>query len=140
MFLKYKRTIMSGETLFFIYLFFNSSATALKYCVVFCCTMWIGYRYTYMTSLLSLPPTLPSSPGHHRALSWAPCAKQQVPPSPLPSYFTHASAYMSVLLSQSVPPLLPLLCPQVHSACLQLYSCPADRFISAIFLDSICMH
>ena len=30
-----------------------------------------------------------------------------------------------------------LLCPQVPSLCLCLYSCPADRFISTIFLDSI---
>ena len=29
--------------------------------------------------------------------------------------------------------LLPLLCPQVHSRCLRLYSCPANRFIRTIF-------
>ena len=34
-------------------------------------------------------------------------------------------------------PLLPLLCPQVCSLCLLLYCCPANRFISTIFLDSI---
>ena len=32
-----------------------------------------------------------------------------------------------------------LLCPQVPSLCLCLYSCPAVRFISTIFLDSIYM-
>ena len=32
-----------------------------------------------------------------------------------------------------------LLCPQVPSLRLCLYSCPADRFISTIFLDSIHM-
>ena len=36
-------------------------------------------------------------------------------------------------------PLLPLLCPQVNSLCLCLYSCPANRFISTIFLDSTYM-
>ena len=29
------------------------------------------------------------------------------------------------------PPLLPL-CPQVHSLCLHLYSCPANRFIGTV--------
>ena len=36
-------------------------------------------------------------------------------------------------------PLLPLLCPPVLQ-CLCLYSCPANRFNSTIFLDSICTH
>ena len=35
---------------------------------------------------------------------------------------------------------LPLLCSQVHFLCLHLYSCPANRFISSIFLDTICLH
>ena len=35
--------------------------------------------------------------------------------------------------------LLLLLCPQVPSPCLCLYSCPADRLISTIFLGSIYM-
>ena len=30
-------------------------------------------------------------------------------------------------------PLLPSLYPQIHSLCLHLYSCPANRFISTIF-------
>ena len=30
-----------------------------------------------------------------------------------------------------------MLCPQVHSLCLCLYSCPANNFISVIFLDFI---
>ena len=37
------------------------------------------------------------------------------------------------------PPLLPL-CPQVHSLCPYLDSCPANIFIGTIFLDSLCMH
>ena len=39
----------------------------------------------------------------------------------------------------STNPLLPLLCLQVCSPRLCLYSCPANRFISTIFLDSIYM-
>ena len=37
-------------------------------------------------------------------------------------------------------PLLPLLCPKVCPLCLLLQFCPADRFISTIFLDSLYMH
>ena len=33
-------------------------------------------------------------------------------------------------------PLIPPLCPQVRSLCLHLHCCPADRFISTIFLHS----
>ena len=36
-------------------------------------------------------------------------------------------------------PFLPPLGPQVHSLHLRLYSCPADRFVSTIFLDSLYM-
>jgi len=39
----------------------------------------------------------------------------------------------------SFHPLLPQLCPQVCSLCLRLHCCPADRFITTIFLDSTCM-
>ena len=41
---------------------------------------------------------------------------------------------MSVLLSPFIPPSLSPLCPYVHFLC--LYLCPANRFISIIFLDS----
>ena len=56
---------------------------------------------------------------------------------PLAIYYTHSSIYMSVLLSYLFQPLLPPLCLQVHALCLFLYSCPADRFISSIFLGSL---
>ena len=36
-----------------------------------------------------------------------------------------------------VHPTLPCACLHVHSLCLHLYSCPANRFICVIFLDSI---
>ena len=45
-------------------------------------TVWISCKYTYIPpSWASLPS--PSPLGHHRALSWAPCAIQQVPASSL---------------------------------------------------------
>ena len=52
-------------------------------------------------------------------------------------YFTHGNAYVWMPLSQFIPPIHPLLCLQAHSLCLHLYFCPANRFISTIFLDSI---
>ena len=50
----------------------------------------------------------------------------------------HTVVYVFQRYSLSSPhPLLPPLCPQAHSLSLHLYSCPAKRFISTIFLDSI---
>ena len=57
----------------------------------------------------------------------------------LACYFTYANIYVSVLPSQFIPPLLPLLCPQVCSLPLHLDSCPANRFITIVFLDSMFM-
>ena len=55
----------------------------------FCCTAkWICSVYTLCTHIsppsgASLPAPHPSPPGGHRALSWAPCATQQLPTSSL---------------------------------------------------------
>ena len=43
--------------------------------------------------------------------------------------------YVSATLSIHPTFPFPPLCPQVHSLCLHLSSCPAKRFISTIFLD-----
>ena len=53
---------------------------------------------------------------------------------PLASYFTFGSVCMSMALSHFVPASpSPSLCPQVHSLCLHLYSCPAPRLFRTIF-------
>ena len=102
-----------------------------------------------------LPPLHPTPLGHHRALSWALCATEQLPTSCLfytdsdlgsLSLFLNVTVHVSqhllskrlfFLLSQFVPPAPSALCPHVDSLCLHLYSCPADRFFCTIFLDSI---
>ena len=45
----------------------------------------------------------------------------------------HGGVYMPTLISRSSHPLSLLLCPQVHSRHLHLYSCPSDRSNSTIF-------
>ena len=61
--------------------------------------------------------------------------------SPLAIYFTHDKCIYfkcySLNLSHTLLPLLCLLCLEVCSLCLHLSSCPENRFISTIFLDSI---
>ena len=52
------------------------------------------------------------------------------------TYLVHICQCHSLTLSHP----LPSLCPQVLSLHLHLYSFPADRFISTIFLDSVCIY
>ena len=72
-------------------------------------------------------------------------------PSPTPSHPSMLSCVELLVLHMVImcfyasvwirPTLfLPLLCLQICSLCLHLPCCPANRFISTIFLDSICMH
>ena len=87
------------------------------------------YIYPYISSLLSLPPSLPIPPlqvvTKHPADLPVLCGC-----FPLAIYFTFGSVYMSVLLSHFVPAYpSPSPCPQVHSPRLRLYFCPAPRFM-----------
>ena len=56
---------------------------------------------------------------------------------PLAIYFTHVNVYVSMQVSQFAPPSISPTVSKVYSLCLYLYSCPANRFISTISLDSI---
>ena len=94
------------------------------------------YVYIYFppAGLSSPPPTPHPTPlGHRRAPSPSPCSVQQVPASCL----LHSWQCTYVRSNLPVHPIhLPLPYPPVHSLPLRLYSCPANRFICAIFLES----
>ena len=100
------------------------------------------YIYPYISSLQLLPPTRLIPPlqlvTKHRAYLPVLCRC-----FPVAICFTFVSIYKSMPLSHFVPAYpSPSLCPQVRSLCLRLYSCPAPRFFSTTFLDSIyiCQH
>ena len=57
----------------------------------------------------------------------------------LAMYFTHGRVYMSMLPSQFIPPT-PSTSVSTSPFSLYLYSCPANRSISMIFLGSIYMY
>ena len=102
----------------------NGSVTASLYYASFCCTTWIH----------PLSLELPSCPSSHRSRSpqsteLSSLCSQQPPTSSV----LHMAVYIWQSYSQLFHPLLPPLCPQVHSLCLCLYSCPAERFVCTIF-------
>ena len=121
-------------------LFFYWSVVALQIYVRFCCkTKWIIYIGTYIPSLWNLPFHTPPNPPLLVITKYL--AKLPV----LYSSSTLAILYLVVYIYQpysphSSHPLLPPLHPHSHSLHLQLFSCPANKFICTIFLGSIHMH
>ena len=120
---------------------FNWRIIALQYCVVLChISTWITHRYTYVPWLLNLPstshPISPlqvvsatglSSPSHTAISHWLSILHMVM--SKFPCY--------SLNLFHPLLPCPP--CPQVSSPCPRLHCCPANCFISIIFIDSIDM-
>ena len=101
---------------------------------ILCCAVQLRESavsiHTSPSSWVSLPLPHPIHLGHHRAPSWASCTIQQLPTSCL--FYTWWCIYSSHSPSSSTP-FLPL-CPHICS--LHLHSCPANRFICTITLDS----
>ena len=94
--------------------------------------------HTHMPPPFETPPP-PAAPSQPSRSSESPrlsfCVIQQLPASYL-FYTWHTSvAILAIHLTLSLTPL----CPWVHSLHLCLCSCPANRFISTIFLDYIYM-
>ena len=81
-------------------------------------------------------PTHPTSLSCHRTLSWAPCIIQQIPTCYL---FLHMVMYLFPCCSLNLShPFLPPV-STMSSLCLCLRCCCANRFISTIFLDFVCV-
>ena len=124
-------------------MFFNWRINALECCVGSCRTtiQFSCNRVCIRMYLLYVSPTSGASLthystplGHRRAPGWVPCAMQQL-----------AILHMVVYIWQCyflnlIHTLLPSCVYYVHSLRLRLYSCPANRSISTIFLDSTYMH
>ena len=92
---------------------------------------------TFLPSNLSPTPHHPTPPGCHRAPAALPASHRNFP---LAICFTYGNVYGSVLFSQFIQPFPSSIVSKVCSLCRCLFSCPAKRFISTIFLDSIYMH
>ena len=109
------------------FLFLNWGIIALQCCVNFCyTTTWISHMYMYIFSLSSSLPLTPShSSKSSQRQSWAPSAI-----SSFLLFVSYMVVYICQYYSLNLPnPLLPILCPKVHSLCLHFSSCTADRFI-----------
>ena len=88
---------------FFKNLFFNCRKIALQYCVGFWhTTSQISHNYIYVLSLPLLTPTHPTAGSSQWAPGWVLCAAYSHFQQTI--YSTHDSSYVSILLSQFVPP------------------------------------
>ena len=113
---------------------------ALQYRVSFCCTMkLISCIYTYIPSLMSLPPLPPNHPSRSSQSDVSPSHARLGSPllniqhfSPA-IYLTHDTVYILMLLPPFVPLSSPVLSPQVHSLHLHLHSFLVKRFINRHF-------
>jgi len=120
--------------------FLNWRIITVQYRFVFCLTtMWISHKCTYITSLLKDLLTPNSIPPLYVVTEY----QVELPLfySNFPIAILHMVMYMFQCYSFNLShPLLPSLCPQVCSLGRCLYSCPANRFISTIFLGSKFIH
>ena len=92
--------LFDGRVSYYLFKFiFNWSIIALQYCVGFShTTTWISHKYTYVPSLLNLIPPLQVVIEHQVEL---PVLHSNFP---LTIFFTSGNVYVSILLSQFIPP------------------------------------
>ena len=105
---------------------------ASQYCVSFCCTTErISHIHTHAPILLPSWASLPSSLSHpsRSSQSTEPISLCYAAASHHPT-IGHSVVYICQCYSHFAPASPPTPCPQVHSLCLHLYSCPATRPIS----------
>ena len=110
-------------------IFLNWRIIALQCCVGFC------HQHESAVSMHVFPPSLPpfhgTSPSHRSRLSQS--TRVELPGShskfPLAGCFTYGNLYVSMLLSEFVPPSpSPAVTTSLFSMSLHLYCCPADQF------------
>ena len=122
----------------FWHFFLNWRIIAIQNFAIFCQTStWISHRYTYVPSLLNLPSvSLPISP---LKLNTEPLFEfpESYSKFPLAIYFAYGNESFHVTVSIHLPLFFPLPTFISSSLCLFLRCCPAYKFISTIFLDSI---
>ena len=106
--------------IFFNVFIFNWRIINLQYCVGFCHTStWISHSYTYVLSLLNLPPTASYPSSCLRALGLSPL--HHTADSHWLSIFHMVMSMFWCFSLDSSHPLLSPLCPQVCSLCLRLH-------------------
>ena len=132
--------------LFFNYLIFNWNIIVLQCCISFChMSTWISHRYTYVSSLLNLPPTSHHIPSFQVVTEYQVKLLASYSKFPMAVYFTYGNVNFQFysLLSQSMPPSFSHC---VHNSVLCIFffffffCCPASNFISTVFLDSVYVH
>jgi len=117
---------------------FNWRTMALQCCVGFYHTStWISYRCTYVPSTLNLPST-----SHPIPLFWVVTEHQIEPPVLYGNFPLVSILYMAIIHFNATLSICPALsCPHcVHKSVFCVWvslSCPENRFVSTIFLDSI---
>ena len=100
--LLFVESLLCTKAVLIVFFFWN--IIALQCCVTFCHTaLCVSYMYTYVPSLLNLPPSPQIPPLQVTTEHWAelPVLHSNFP---LAVHVTHGSVYMSMLLSQFVPP------------------------------------
>ena len=122
----------------------NWGTAALQCCISFCCAkMWISHTDVHVSPPPRTSPAPPTPLGHHRALSWVPCAMQQVPTSYVSHIAAHMCQYQSLSSSSSLShPSVhkSILCICVSLPALQIRSSVPVFYAPHICVNILCFH